>query len=130
MREKNKRCNININNLETRIINAINSNASNKIDDIDFNESNNCLFIGTGGSYAAAYFASKVINLLYGCNTYSIYSRDVLYINNKNIDKVVLFSYSGTTNDIISSIKDLDNKNIYIVTKGELQKIVLKTGIF
>lgn len=128
-RKKIKRCNINVNNLETRIINAINSTASNKIKDIDFNDSNNCLFIGTGGSYAGAFFASKIINLLYGCNTYSMYPRDVLYRNNKNIDKVLLFSYSGTTNDIISSVKDLNKKNIFIVTKGELQNIVLKTGI-
>ncbi len=128
-RKKIKRCNININNLETRIINAINSTASNKIDDIDFNKNNNCLFIGTGGSYAGAYFAAKIINLLYGCNTYSLYPRDVLYRNNENIDKVVLFSYSGTTNDIITSVKNFNKKNIYIVTKGELQNIVLKTEI-
>lgn len=128
-RKKIKRCNININNLETRIINAINSTASNKIDDMAFNENNNCLFIGTGGSYAGAYFAAKITNLMYGCNTYSMYPRDVLYRNNNNIDKVVLFSYSGTTNDIIMSVKDLNKKNVYIVTKGELQNIVLKTGI-
>lgn len=128
-RKKIKRCNININNLETRIINATNSSASSKIVDIDFNKNSNCLFIGTGGSYAGAYFASKIINLLYGCNTYSMYPRDVLYRNNSNIDKVILFSYSGTTNDIITSVKDLNKKNIYIVTKGELQNIVLKTGI-
>lgn len=128
-RKKIKRCNINVNNLETRIVNAVNSTASNKIEDIKFDENSNCFFIGTGGSYAGAFFASKIINLLYGCNTYSMYPRDVLYRNNKNIDKVLLFSYSGTTNDIISSVKDLNKKNIFIVTKGELQNIVLKTGI-
>ena len=128
-RKKIKRCNININNLETRIINAINSTASNKIADIGFNENNNCLFIGTGGSYAGAYFAAKITNILHGCNTYSMYPRDVLYRNNNNIDKVLLFSYSGTTNDIITSVKDFNKNNIYIITKGELQNIVLKTGI-
>ena len=128
-RKKIKRCNININNLETRVMNAIISSASDKIDDINFNEKNSYLFIGTGGSYAGAYFASKIINLLYGCNTYSMYPRDVLYRNNKNIDKVLLFSYSGTTNDIINSVKDFDKKDIYIITKGETKNIVLKTGI-
>ena len=128
-RKKIKRCNININNLEVRIVNAINASTSNKIDTICFNEDDSCLFIGTGGSFAGAYFAARVINLLYGCNTYPMYPRDVLYRNNKNIDKVILFSYSGTTNDIISSVKEFDNKNIYIVTKGEIQEIVLKTGI-
>ena len=128
-RKKIKRCNININNLETRVMNAIISSASDEIDDINFNEKNSYLFIGTGGSYAGAYFASKIINLLYGCNTYSMYPRDVLYRNNKNIDKVLLFSYSGTTNDIINSVKDFDKKDIYIITKGETKNIVLKTGI-
>ena len=128
-RKKIKRCNININNLKTRIINAINSPASEKINDIDFNENDNCLFIGTGGSYAGAYFASKIINSLFGCNTYPIYPRDVLYRNNKTINKVILFSYSGTTNDVINSVKNFDCKNIYIITKGELQNIVIKTGI-
>lgn len=128
-RKKIKRCNLNINNLETRIINAINSSASDKIKEINFNEDDNCLFIGTGGSYAGSVFSSKVINMLYGCNTYSLYPRDVLYRNNNRINKIVLFSYSGTTSDIINSVKEFDKKNIYIVTKGELQKIVLKTGI-
>ncbi len=128
-RKKIKRCNININNLKVRIVNAINASTSNRIDTICFNEDDSCLFIGTGGSFAGAYFAARVINLLYGCNTYPMYPRDVLYRNNKNIDKVILFSYSGTTNDIISSVKEFDNKNIYIVTKGEIQEIVLKTGI-
>lgn len=58
-----------------------------------------------------------------------MYPRDALYRNNQNIDKIILFSYSGTTNDIMNSVKEIDKKNIYIVTKGKLQKIVLKTGI-
>ena len=128
-RKKIKRCNININNLETRILHAMNSGASKKIQDIDFNERDNCLFIGTGGSYAGAYFASKVINFLFGANTYPLYPRDVLYRNNKNIHKVILFSYSGTTNDIIRSIQGFEKKNVYIVTKGELKTVVLKTGL-
>ena len=62
-RKQIKRCNININNLETRIINAISSSAYDKLNDIEFNLNYNYLFIGTGGSYAGAYFSSKVINL-------------------------------------------------------------------
>ena len=127
-RKKIKRCNININNLEKRIINALSSSLNTKLDEIEFNNKN-CLFIGTGGSYASAYFTSRVINILYGSNTYAIYPRDVLYRNNSNINKVILFSYSGTTNDIINSVKDFDNKNIYIITKGEIKNIVLKTGM-
>lgn len=128
-RKKIKRCNININNLQKRVLNAIDSSVCKKLNDIEFNLDDNCLFVGTGGSYAGAYFSSKVINLLCGCNSYALYPRDILYRNNTYINKIILFSYSGTTNDIITSVKDLMNKEVYVVTKGEIQKIVLKTGI-
>ena len=41
-----------------------------------------------------------------------MYPRDALYRDNDNMDRIVLFSYSGTTNDIIASVKDLNKKNI------------------
>ena len=128
-RKKIKRCNINMNHLKVRMINAINAVSIEKMEDIHFSENDNCLFIGTGGSYAGAYYASKIINSLFGCNTYPLYPRDVLYRNNKKINKIILFSYSGTTNDIINSVKDFDRKNIYMITKGERKNIVLKTGL-
>ncbi len=128
-RRKIKRCNININNLESRVINAINSNAYDKLLDINFDNSKSYLFIGTGGSFAGASFASTVINELYGASTYSLYPRDAFYRNNANIDKAFLFSYSGTTNDIIQSVKDFDKNNVYVITKGQTQNIVTKTGI-
>lgn len=128
-RRKIKRCNININNLESRIINAINSNAYDKLLDINFDNSKSYLFIGTGGSFAGASFASTVINELYGASTYSLYPRDALYRNNINIDKAFLFSYSGTTNDLIQSVKDFDKNNVYVITKGQTQNIATKTGI-
>lgn len=128
-RKQIKRCNININNLEKRIINAINSSASIKLNEIGFNKDTNCLFIAAGGSYAGSYFSSRIIKELYGSNTYSLYPREVLYRNNSNINKVILFSYSGTTNDIITSIKNFDKKDIYLITKGEIKNIVAKTNI-
>ena len=128
-RRKIKRCNININNLESRVINAINSNAYDKLLDINFDNSKSYLFIGTGGSFAGASFASTVINELCGASTYSLYPRDALYRNNINIDKAFLFSYSGTTNDLIQSVKDFDKNNVYVITKGQTQNIVTKTGI-
>lgn len=128
-RRKIKRCNININNLESRVINAINSNAYDKLLDINFDNSKSYLFIGTGGSFAGTSFASTVINDLYGASTYSLYPRDAFYRNNINIDKVFLFSYSGTTNDLIQSVKDFDKNNVYVITKGQTQNIVTKTGI-
>lgn len=128
-RRKIKRCNININNLESRVINAINSNAYDKLLDINFDNSKNYLFIGTGGSFAGASFASTVINDLFGASTYSLYPRDAFYRNNTNIDKAFLFSYSGTTNDLIQSVKDFNKNNVYVITKGQIQNIVTKAGI-
>ena len=120
---KNKTCNININNLETRVINALNSNAYHKLEKINFKEIKNSLFVGTGGSLAGAIFASKVINNLYGTNAISCLPRDVYYRNNKQIDKVFLFSYSGTTSDLLTGTANIDNSKKYIITKGPIKKI-------
>ncbi len=128
-RKQIKRCNININNLETRIMNAINSGAYDKLLKIEFQNLNNSIFIGTGGSFAGAKFSSKLINYLYGSNTIALYPREVYYRNNKYVDSIFLFTYSGTTNDLLISTNSIDNKNKYIITKGELQKVVTKTGI-
>ena len=128
-RKQIKRCNININNLETRIINAINSGAYDKLLKIDFQNLNNSIFVGTGGSFAGAKFSSKLINYLYGSNTIALYPRDVYYRNNKYVDSIFLFTYSGTTNDLLISTNSINNKNKYIITKGKLQKVVTKTGI-
>lgn len=128
-RKKIKRCNININNLESRTINALKSNAYKNLLNIDYNKINNAVFIGAGGSFAAANFASKVLNNLYGINTIPMYPRDLIYKNTDKIDKAFLFSYSGTTNDILEGCKNINNENKYIITKGEKQNIVTKTGL-
>lgn len=129
LRKQIKRCNININNLETRIINAINSSAYDKLSKIDFRSLNNSIFVGTGGSFAGAKFSSKLINHLYGINAIALYPRDLYYRNNNSVDSVFLFTYSGTTNDLLVGASLIDNNNKYIITKGELQKVVTKTGI-
>ena len=120
---KNKTCNININNLETRVINALNSNAYHKTEKINFKEIKNSLFVGTGGSLAGATFASKVINNLYGTNVISSLPRDTYYRNNKQIDTVFLFSYSGTTSDLLTGTANIDNSKKYIITKGPIKRI-------
>jgi sugar/nucleoside kinase (ribokinase family) len=129
VRKPIKRCNININNLNKRVIKALESDAYNKLKTIDFSTQRNTIFVGTGGSYAAANFASRVINQLYGINTSCFYPRDILYRNTINIDKAYLFSYSGTTNDLLEGCKNINDKNKYIITKGEVQKVASKTGI-
>ena len=81
-RKQIKRCNLNINNLETRTINALKSNAYGSLSKINFEELTNVTFVGTGGSFAAANFSAKVINNLYGINAISLYPRDLYYRNN------------------------------------------------
>ena len=129
VRKKIKRCNININNLEKRIINAINSNAYEKLKTINFSNRKNYLFVGTGGSFAGAKFSAKIINNLYGSNTITLLPRNVYYRNNDNVDNVFLFTYSGTTNDLLVGTSLLDNDKKFIITKGEIQKVVTKTNI-
>lgn len=128
-RKQIKRCNLNINNLEIRVINAVNSSAFEKLNKVEFYNLSNCLFVGTGGSYAGANFASKVINDLYGINTISILPRDVYYRNNNLVDKVFLFSYSGTTNDLIVGTESIDDEKKFIITKGETSKITNKINV-
>ena len=129
VRKQIKRCNININNLEIRIINALNSKAYSKLKEINFKDMKNSLFVGTGGSFAGAKFASKVINNLYGTNTLAMLPRDVYYRNNSTIDSTFLFTYSGTTNDLYVGTSNINNQKKYIITKGEVQKVVTKMGI-
>lgn len=128
-RKRIKRCNININHLETRVLNAINSNAYEKLEKIDFSKFHSSSFIGTGGSLAGAKFCSKVINELYGINTMAYLPRDFYYQNNSLIDTVFLFSYSGTTNDLIISTNLIPNDKKYMITKGEIEKVVQKIGL-
>lgn len=128
-RKQIKRCNLNINSLESRLINAINSNAYDKLLKIDFDNLDNIAFIGTGGSFPATVFSSKVINYMYGTNINTLYPRDFYYRNNNKIEKVFLFTYSGTTNDLIISTKDIDNNNKYIITIGEVSKLNKKLDI-
>lgn len=89
----------------------------------------NYLFVGTGGSFAGAKFSAKIINNLYGSNTITLLPRNVYYRNNDNIDDVFLFTYSGTTNDLLVGTSLLDNDKKFIITKGEIQTVVTKTNI-
>ena len=55
--------------------------------------------------------------------------RDILFRNNSKVDKVFLFSYSGTTNDLLEGVKSFDNNDKIIITKGQKTKVSEKTSI-
>ena len=128
-RKKIKRINININSLEKRILNSLNNDLCEKLEDMIKGINGTTLYLGTGGSFAAAYFASKVVNELTGTTTVADYPREVHYRNNKDVDKIFLFSYSGTTPDLLTVCKELPEKDIMIVTKGVISKLMEKTEI-
>lgn len=128
-RKQIKRCNLNINNLRIRVSNALKSKVFTNLEEIRFSKDDKVLFIGTGGSYVGAYFSSKIINLVYGCSCLALYPRDVLYHNNKYISKIFLFSYSGSTNDSLESVKEIDSSLKYIITKGKISDVASKSGI-
>lgn len=128
-RKRISRCSLNVNNLETRILNALKTKAAKKVLDIPFETMNSILFTGTGGSYASALFASRIVNDLYGVNTSALYPRDLLYQNISKVDKVVLFSYSGTTDDLLQGTQNFDLNNKIIITKGNTDKVNKKTEV-
>ena len=128
-RKQITRCSLNVNNLKSRVLNAVKSPAYNQLKSVDFNKLNSILFVGTGGSFPAGVFASRVINNLYGTNTLSILPRDILFRNNSKVDKVFLFSYSGTTNDLLEGVKTFDNSDKMVITKGQTKKVSEKTNI-
>jgi len=121
------RCNININALETRIINILKGNASEQLEKHMKDVKGTFLFVGSGRSYAGAYFASRVINDMYGITTLTLPPREVLYRNNMDITKTFLFSYSGTTSDLLEGTKKLNDK--IIITKAKVKKVLEKTNI-
>lgn len=85
------------------------------------NINGNTLFCGTGGSYAASYFASRVVNTIKGIWTETDLPRNIIYKNIKDVKNIIAFSYSGTTNDIIETLNYAKNKNKYLITKGKLE---------
>ena len=120
-RKKTKKIATNISNLGKRIKSDFGSDAYTKTKEIIENLNGNTLFCGTGGSYSASYFASKVVNKVKGIFTEASLPRDIIYKNIKEIDNIIAFSYSGTTNDIVEVLNYGKNKNSFLITKGKIE---------
>lgn len=119
-RKKIKKISSNVSNLSKRIKSDFSSNAYNQVKKMIHNLKGNTIFCGTGGSYAASYFASKVVNTTKGIWTEANLPRDIIYKNIKDIKNIVAFSYSGTTNDIIETLNYGKDKKRYLITKGDI----------
>ena len=118
----------NRNLLLERIITSLNTSAAPSLLTVKNRIKGNVLCVGTGGSFASAVFAAKCIN---ECENdalaLAVKPRDALLSLSKKIDIVLLFSYSGTTNDIVSVYTKCKKLNItvYAITRldSELQSI-------
>lgn len=122
-----KRINININSLEKRVLNSIKNNNVDKLEKKINEIKNSAIFIGSGGSYAAACFSARLINDLTGITTLTLYPRDLLFRNNSKLENLFLFSYSGTTADLIVATENIEKDKINLITKGNVQTILEKT---
>lgn len=74
----------------------------------------NSIVVGAGGSSVVATFASKIL----GINNIKS-SRDLNYMNLKDIDNIVVFSYSGSGYVIENLLNK--NKKIYLFTNGNIK---------
>ncbi len=120
-----KKITTNLDSLEDRVLRALESEAYENVEILLNNIKNNCIVIGAGGSYAASYYASRVINNVKGITSISMYPREMIYRNNENIENVIAISYSGTSPDILNAFNKV-NANISIITKGMKEKVKTK----
>ena len=101
----------NFNLLLERVLDTLNKSDLLAIKQQLENIKGNTILVGAGGSSVVSTFASKVLNIP---NVRS--ARDLNYMNIKNIDNIVVFSYSGN-GYVIESLLD-NNKKIYLFTNG------------
>lgn len=102
----------NFNLLLERVLDTLNKSDLLAIKQQLENIKGNTILVGAGGSSVVSTFASKVLNIP---NVRS--ARDLNYMNLKNIDNIVVFSYSGN-GYVIESLLD-NNKKIYLFTNGD-----------
>lgn len=125
----------NVNHLLDRTLRALESDADKHLRDIVNEIHGRILTVGTGGSFAAAEFASKCINRFHPDSTaVSCRPRDILVQGLHKTDAVFLYSYSGKTKDIRNVYDFCCDRNIsvYIITKlsvRECEKYYRKDSI-
>lgn len=127
LKMKRKKALVNISNLNNRVSRAIESEAFEKIKlELESNaQKGTCVFLGSGGSRAAACFAAKVVNELYSSTTLFLNPRDMMYRNNNDIKNIYAFSYSGTSPDITYILNNIDARAV-VITKQKEDKVKCK----
>ena len=126
-RKKIKKISSNVANLSKRIKSDFSSKAYENVTKLIDNLEENSIFCGTGGSYAASYYASKVVNSTKGIFAEAYLPRDIIFKNLENVKNIIGFSYSGTTNDVMEAFHYARNQDKYLITKGKIKLENIKT---
>ena len=112
----------------SRLKYSLETSADNDLSQIISQLQGYTICVGTGGSFAAAVYASHVVSELTNNVSVALKPYEVFFIKPQLIHNIILFSYSGTTQDIIEVIEyfKVHNIKIYLVTKMYPELIIDK----
>lgn len=101
--------------------------------DFDYNNilkslSNNVVCVGTGSSYSTAYLFAKILRNVFNKNAIAMTPRQLLNEKSMKNNSIIIFSYSGTSKDIIYIRKKFSN-NILICGR-DLEEFENQENIF
>lgn len=126
VRPKRQKIATNTDYLLDRVIRANETDAPSQISTILDNLRGNILTVGTGGSFSAAVMVAKMLNEFHSeILAIPKHPREVLIENNKKIDAMLLFSYSGRTKDILHVYNYCKEQSIpvYVISKISLESL-------
>lgn len=124
VKKMNNYCNENVKKIIERVrsdFDAIENN-ENILNEL-FKKDGKYIFLATGSSFTISFFWAKIINIHYGCFTKAVLPRDFIYSNYDNVDKIIVFSYSGVTNDLVKAVEKIKRDKIIIFSKGKIDEI-------
>lgn len=104
--------NLNFDLLIERIMDANKNCDSERIRKILESIKDTVISIGTGGSYAASVFGSKVFSINNQALSLSLYPRNLLYMDLSKLSDVCAFTYSGKTASIIKALEECEKYHI------------------
>ena len=108
-------------------------NKLKKISKLSFNSvlkklKKNVICVGSGASFSTAYLSSKILNKYFNKNAVAMTPRDLINNHFNEEMSIIIYSYSGTSNDIKYIKKNF--KNSVIVTGRNLDEFIDKENIF
>lgn len=102
-RSKRQQIETNTTHLLNRILRSMESDASQRVKAILDGIDGTIYMVGTGGSYASALYAAETVNEYHPTSkAVACHPRDILISGLNKVTAVFLFSYSGSTKDIMN----------------------------